>query len=430
MTKIVVIGGGAGGLELATKLGRAYGRKGSVSVTLVDKNRTHLWKPLLHEVAAGSMDSGVEALSYRSQAHNHGFNFQLGTLTGLDREQKAIVLAPIYDEKGKLLLSERRLAYDILVFAIGSVSNDFGTQGVREHCIYLDSPQQAEYFHEEMMDLFLHYTNDETINDNVSIAIVGGGATGVELSAELYNAVDYLKTYGFKKLTAASLEVTLVEAGERILPILPEAIAALAHMELLELGVDIQTNTRVVEATATGLKTQTGDFIKADLMVWAAGIKAPDFLHQIGGLETNRLNQLHVRNTLQTTLDDTIYAIGDCAYCLQENGKAVPPRAQSAHQMASLAYANIRAQLNGKALKPYVYKDYGSLVNLSNYSTVGSLMGNLVRGSMRVEGRLARVIYVSLYRLHLIALHGYVRTALMMLVGRINRFLRPRLKLH
>lgn len=430
MTKIVVIGGGAGGLELATKLGRAYGRKGSVSVTLVDKNRTHLWKPLLHEVAAGSMDSGVEALSYRSQAHNHGFNFQLGTLTGLDREQKAIVLAPIYDEKGKLLLSERRLAYDILVFAIGSVSNDFGTQGVREHCIYLDSPQQAEYFHEEMMDLFLHYTNDETIDDNVSIAIVGGGATGVELSAELYNAVDYLKTYGFKKLTAASLEVTLVEAGERILPILPEAIAALAHKELLELGVDIQTNTRVVEATATGLKTQTGDFIKADLMVWAAGIKAPDFLHQIGGLETNRLNQLHVRNTLQTTLDDTIYAIGDCAYCLQENGKAVPPRAQSAHQMASLAYANIRAQLNGKALKPYVYKDYGSLVNLSNYSTVGSLMGNLVRGSMRVEGRLARVIYVSLYRLHLIALHGYVRTALMMLVGRINRFLRPRLKLH
>lgn len=98
--------------------------------------------------------------------------------------------------------------------------------------------------------------------------------------------------------------------------------------------------------------------------------------------------------------------------------------------MASLAYANIRAQLNGKALKPYVYKDYGSLVNLSNYSTVGSLMGNLVRGSMMVEGRLARVIYVSLYRLHLIALHGYVRTALMMLVGRINRFLRPRLKLH
>ncbi|MDX1269915.1 MAG: FAD-dependent oxidoreductase, partial [Oceanisphaera sp.] len=111
-------------------------------------------------------------------------------------------------------------------------------------------------------------------------------------------------------------------------------------------------------------------------------------------------------------------------------GKPVPPRAQSAHQMASLAYDNILAQLDNKPLKSYVYKDHGSLVSLSRYSTVGSLMGNLMRGSMMVEGRIARTVYVSLYRMHQVALHGYTRTGLMMLVGRINRFLRPRLKLH
>ncbi|HLV48827.1 MAG TPA: NAD(P)/FAD-dependent oxidoreductase [Aliidiomarina sp.] len=430
MTKIVVVGGGAGGLELVTKLGRALGRKGKADVTLVDKNRTHLWKPLLHEVATGAMDPGVEGLSYRSQAHNHGFSFQLGALTNIDREQKKIVLAPIYDEKGKLLLSERTLTYDLLVLAIGSVSNDFGTKGVREHCIYLDSPQQAELFHEEMMDLFLHYTNDDTIDDKVDIAIVGGGATGVELSAELFNAVDYLKSYGFKKLSPESLRLTLVEAGPRILPVLPERIAAMARKELELLGVDIRTETMVVEATSEGLVTKDGQLIPANLMVWAAGIKAPDFLKDIGGLETNRINQLAVKSTLQTTRDDTIYVIGDCAYCVQENGKPVPPRAQSAHQMANRAFANIQAQLKNKALQPYVYTDYGSLVNLSRYSTVGSLMGNLSRGSMTVEGRFARTIYVSLYRMHQIALHGYVRTGLMMLVGRLNRFLRPRLKLH
>lgn len=430
MTKIVVVGGGAGGLELVTKLGRALGRKGKADVTLVDKNRTHLWKPLLHEVATGAMDPGVEGLSYRSQAHNHGFNFQLGTLTNLDRKQKAIVLAPIHDEKGKLLLSERTLTYDILVLAIGSVSNDFGTKGVREHCIYLDSPQQAELFHEEMMDLFLHYTNDDTIDDKVDIAIVGGGATGVELSAELFNAVDYLKSYGFKKLSPESLRLTLVEAGPRILPALPERIAAMARKELELLGVDVRTETMVVEATDEGLVTKEGQLIPANLMVWAAGIKAPGFLKDIGGLETNRINQLAVKSTLQTTRDDSIYVIGDCAFCLQKNGKPVPPRAQSAHQMANRAFANMHAQLKNKALQPYVYTDYGSLVNLSRYSTVGSLMGSLSRGSMTVEGRFARTIYVSLYRMHQIALHGYVRTGLMMLVGRLNRFLRPRLKLH
>lgn len=430
MTKIIVVGGGAGGLELVTKLGRALGRKGKAEVTLVDKNRTHLWKPLLHEVATGAMDPGVEGLSYRSQAHNHGFNFQLGALTNIDRELKTIVLAPIYDEKGQLVLNERTLKYDILVIAIGSVSNDFGTKGVRDHCIYLDSPQQAERFHEEMMDLFLHYTNDDTIDDKVDIAIVGGGATGVELSAELFNAVDFLKAYGFKTLSPENLRLTLVEAGPRILPALPERIAAMARKELEALGVNVRTETMVVEATNEGLVTKGGELIPANLMVWAAGIKAPEFLKNIAGLETNRINQLAVKNTLQTTRDDSVYVIGDSAFCVQENGKPVPPRAQSAHQMASCAFRNIQAQLKHKPLTPYVYTDYGSLVNLSRYSTVGSLMGNLSRGSMTVEGRFARTIYVSLYRMHQIALHGYVRTGLMMLVGRLNRFLRPRLKLH
>ncbi|RUO37145.1 FAD-dependent oxidoreductase [Aliidiomarina taiwanensis] len=430
MKKIVVVGGGAGGLELVTRLGRKLGKKGKAQVTLVDKNRTHLWKPLLHEVAAGAMDPGVEGLSYRSHAHNHGFQFQLGTLTQLNREHKTIELAPIYDEKGKLLLSERTLSYDILVLAIGSVSNDFQTKGVRDHCIYLDSPQQAEYFHEELMDVFLRYTNDTHQSDKVNIAIVGAGATGVELSAELYNAVDYLKSYGFKSLGADNLRLTLIEAGPRLLPALPERIARMAQTELEQLGVDVRTNTRVVQATEAGLVTEAGETVPADLQVWAAGIKAPDFLKGIGGLENNRLNQLAVRGTLQTTRSDDIYVIGDCAFCLQANGKPVPPRAQSAHQMASRAYSNIQAQLRNKPLKPYVYKDHGSLVSLSKYSTVGSLMGNLTRGSMTVEGRLARVIYVSLYRMHQIALHGYVRTGLMMLVGRMNRFLRPKLKLH
>ena len=399
LKKIVIVGGGAGGLELATQLGRKLGRHKKAKITLVDRNHSHLWKPLLHEVATGSLDEGVDALSYLAHARNHGFQFQLGSVVDINREGKTITLGELRNEKGELLVAERKLPYDTLVMALGSTSNDFNTPGVKENCIFLDNPHQARRFHQEMLNLFLKYSANLGANGKVNIAIVGGGATGVELSAELHNAVKQLHSYGYKGLTNEALNVTLVEAGERILPALPPRISGAAHIE-------------------------------ADLMVWAAGIKAPDFMKEIGGLETNRINQLVVEPTLQTTRDADIFAIGDCASCARPEGGFVPPRAQAAHQMATCALNNILAQMKGKPLKAYTYKDHGSLVSLSNYSTVGSLMGNLMRGSMMVEGRIARFVYISLYRMHQIALHGYFKTGLMMLVGRINRIIRPRLKLH
>jgi NADH dehydrogenase len=313
--------------------------------------------------------------------------------------------------------------------AIGSTSNDFNTPGVRDNCIFLDSPEQAHRFRTEMNNEFLklHAKNGQ---GTVDIAIVGAGATGVELSAELHNAVKELRTYGFGDLDSSKLNVNLIEAGERILPALPPRISSAAHSELTKLGVNVRTMTMVTQADADGLTTKEGEKIPAQIMVWAAGIKAPDFIKDIGGLETNRINQLVVKDTLQTTRDDDIFVIGDLAQCTQADGSFVPPRAQAAHQMASCAFSNIIAKLNGREQKAYIYKDKGSLVSLSRFSTVGSLMGNLTKGSMMVEGRIARVVYISLYRMHQMALHGVIKTSLMMLVGRINRVLRPNLKLH
>ena len=429
MTNIIVVGGGAGGLELATKLGRTLGRKNRAKITLVDRKASHLWKPLLHEVATGSLDEGVDALSYRAHAKNHQFDFQMGSLSDIDRERKVIVLSELKDDNGELLMPVRELEYDILVMAIGSTSNDFNTPGVRDNCIFLDSPEQAHRFRTEMNNEFLklHAKNGQ---GTVDIAIVGAGATGVELSAELHNAVKELRTYGFGDLDSSKLNVSLVEAGERILPALPPRISSAAHSELTKLGVNVRTTTMVTQAEKDGLTTKDGEKIPAQIMVWAAGIKAPDFIKDIAGLETNRINQLVVKDTLQTTRDDDIFVIGDLAQCTQADGTFVPPRAQAAHQMASCAFSNIIAKLNGREPKAYEYKDEGSLVSLSRFSTVGSLMGNLTKGSMMVEGRIARIVYISLYRMHQMALHGIIKTSLMMLVGRINRVLRPNLKLH
>lgn len=429
MKKIVIVGGGAGGLELASKLGRKLGRKKKAEVVLVDKKPFHLWKPLLHEVAAGILDNTYDGLSYRAHARNQGFEFQRGELCGLDREHRRIQLAAIEDDEGKLLVPERSLEYDYLVLAIGSVSNDFGTQGVAEHACFLDSPAQAEGFNRKLMNLFLkRQAQDESVP--LSIAIVGGGATGVELSAELYHALGNSREYGFERLDNHRLNVTLIEAGERILPALPERIAKAARQELTKLGAEVLEDTRIIEANEQGYTTSDGVHINADLMVWAAGIKAPAFLAELADLESNKLNQLKVRPSLQTTLDDNIFALGDCASLEIKPGLFVPPRAQAAHQMADVVADNVQAMLANRVLKHFTYKDHGSLVSLSRFSAVGSLMGGLTGGSLFVEGRLARAAYLSLYRLHLAAIHGGTRAVCHTAIELLSKAIRPKLKLH
>ncbi|BFM12325.1 NAD(P)/FAD-dependent oxidoreductase [Simiduia litorea] len=427
---IVIVGGGAGGLELATRLGRKLGRPERATITLVDKSATHIWKPLLHEVATGVLDAGIDAVSYRAHARRHHFRYQQGALSDINREAREITLAAIVDDRNREVVGERKIAYDYLVIALGSSTNDFGTPGVSEHCIFLDAPQQAERFHQRMLNGFIRIDSERQRDTALRIAIVGAGATGVELSAELHNAAQWLSVYGLPNISRDRLKVTLVEAGPGILPALPEKISAKAHRELANLGVEVLVDTRVAAAEEEGLRTAEGNLIRADLMVWAAGIKAPDFLANIAELETNRINQLVVRSTLQTTRDHRIFALGDCAAREMPNGRNVPPRAQSAHQMADLVYSNLLAIVKSKPLKDFTYRDHGSLVSLSRFSTVGSLMGNLTKGSMMIEGRLARVMYISLYRMHQIAIHGWLRTILISISEKIGRAVRPKLKLH
>ncbi len=426
---IVIVGGGAGGLELATQLGHKLGKKEKAQILLIDKNRTHIWKPLLHEVATGSLDSDLDGVVYSAHAAKHGYQFQLGTFCGLDADVKRLTMAPIVDDAGYTLLPERHIEYDKLVIAIGSVSNDFNTPGVKEHCYFLDSHQQANRFHNALLDRFTRVHQSDS-NNKLNIAIVGGGATGVELSAELYHVTEMLKIYGLSKMTAEKLNIHLIEAGPRILPALPERIASSARRELCKLGVNVMENTRISEATSEGFVTADGDVIAANLMLWAAGVKAPDFIKVIDLFELNRANQILVKPSLISTIDEAIYVIGDCCACKQADGSFVPPRAQSAHQMAECVEKNLIHELNGEPREAYTYVDYGSLVNLSKFSTVGSLMGNLTKNSMFVEGKIARLVYISLYRMHQRAIHGTLKTIGLWFAEKVMRVVRPRMKLH
>ncbi|WP_457486730.1 NAD(P)/FAD-dependent oxidoreductase [Teichococcus aerofrigidensis] len=410
--RILIVGGGAGGIHLATRLGRRLGREGRAEILLVDRDTAHIWKPLLHEVAAGTLDTGAEQIGFVAHARRHGFRYWPGAMEGLDRAAKRVRLAPLRDRDGAEILGARDLAYDTLVIAVGSQANDFGIPGVREHCAFIDSREQAEDFNEALRAAVLRCIAGPP-DATLDIAIVGAGATGVELSAEIATALDLAGGYGFPGLRR-QLRLTLIETAPRILGALPEKVAEAAREELERQGVTVLTGAEVVAVDDHGIRLKDGRSIPATLRVWAAGIKAPAFLNGLDGLESARSGQLVVRPTLQTTRDDAVFAMGDCAFLKPEGAeRPLPATAQVAQQQAEHLARALPDHLAGRPLTPFAYQHKGALVALGRYNAFGSLgRRGLLGGGLFIEGRFAQFSYASLYRRHQLGLHGFWRSLL------------------
>jgi NADH:ubiquinone reductase (H+-translocating) len=435
--RIVIVGGGAGGLPLACQLGDKLGRRGAAEITLVDKYETHLWKPLLHEVAAGRMDADVHDVDYLALAHWHRFRFRQGAVAGLDRARRELMLHAVTFEDGEEILPPRVVPYETLIFCVGSVSNDFGVPGIARYAISLDAAHDAERFHRMLLAVSVRADARAASGGSplVHIVIIGAGATGVELAAEIRQTTRAHAGYGLDHLnTANDIRITLIEAAPRILPQVSEKIATAATGLLGTLNVDVRTNERVSEATQNEVRTAAGHVYPADIIVWSAGIQAPAWLDDLDGLEVSRNHQLVVRPTLQTTRDPDVFAFGDCAACpwlgSAHQGALVPPRAQAAHQQATLLVKSMRARLARQTLPEFHFHDYGSLVSLGELTAVGNLMGRLIGGNMLIQGLIARWMYTSLYKMHQIAIFGYLRVALDTVGRFLRRRLEPRVKLH
>lgn len=430
--RIVIVGGGASGLELATRLGNKLGKNGKAEIVLIDRTRTHLWKPLLHAVAAGSLDIHRDQIDYLYQARWHHFRYCRGAMAGLDRAHKEVLVAAVFDDEGQEVLPARRERYDTLVIAVGSVSNDFGTPGVKENAFKLDTAWEAHLFNRKLINsCFSANYHLPQSNETFDIAIIGAGATGVELAAELHNTTRVIAAYGLKNLDPdRHVRISLIEAGPRILPGLPEYLSAAVHKALTGMHVDVLTGERVTEITAKEVLTASGKRIPATIAVWAAGIRCHDFLRDLDGLESDRINRLVVRQTLQTTRDDDIFVMGDCAATPWRDGQTVPPRAMAAHQQASHLLKTLCDRLQGKAPREFHYQDFGSLVSLGRDDTVGNLMGFLRSSDIRLEGFFAKLMYKSLYKSHRVALTGIWRTALDTIGNLIRKQTDPHVKLH
>src|SRR5712675_1775634 len=377
--RVLIIGGGAAGLELATQLGRRLGKKRKASITLVDRTRTHVWKPLLHEIASGALNNETDSVEFIAHARRHHYRYRIGEVVGLNRSKRQVHVAPSIDENGEQIIPPRVLGYEPL-------------RPGQLHC-----------------------------------AIVGAGATGVELAAELHKSMRDIASYNLDNIDFDKLiRITLIEAGPRILPALPQHLADSTEKLLRDLRVEIRCGVGVTEATADGVRLADGSFLPAELVVWAAGIKAPEFLKGLDALETDRINRLVVNDKLQTTRDNDIFAVGDCANCvLPGSDKPLPPRAQTAHQQATHMVKIVNARLKNQPLPAFRYRDFGSLVSLADYRTFGN-----VAGGLKIEGLIARVMYRSLYKMHLLAVHGSAKTFFETVAQVITRHTEPRIKLH
>ncbi|HMN58315.1 MAG TPA: NAD(P)/FAD-dependent oxidoreductase [Ottowia sp.] len=428
---IVIVGGGAGGLELACKLGR---RLGAERVTLVDQQLFHIWKPTLHEVAAGTLDIHQEGLSYEMLAHDNGFRFVYGPLVALDAARRSIGVGAIHDESGEELLPVRELGYDRLVLALGSTSRYFGVPGAPEHTLSLNDPESAEQFRLRMLKLLaaadMRKQRDGAAS--VDVVIIGGGATGVELAAELREASAVHTRYGLRRLDPdRDVRITLLEGSPRLLAPLSEKVSAAALDLLRQRHVDVHTDCRVTRIDAEGVGDQDGHRYPSALTVWAAGIEAPPLLRALG-LPVNKSGQVEVDAQLRVPGWPGALALGDCAACAGPGGRPLPPRAQTAHQEASYLGRALLGEARGRPWPeaPYVYRDHGSLVSLGTSTSVGSLMGVLFSKSWFVEGLFARLMYMSLHLMHHEAVLGVRRTTVLALARFLIKRATPRVKLH
>lgn len=428
---IVVAGGGAGGLELATQLGNRLGRKGRAQVTLIDRSPTHIWKPRLHEVAAGLLNAADDELIYAAQAHVNHFVFALGNVNGFDFAQNKVVLGPVIDdETGEEVVGPREIPYDYLVLALGSRVNDFKTPGVAQNCFMLDNPFEANRLHKKFLSHAFQVQMGK--RSDLRVAIVGAGATGVELAAELHHAVYQLLEYG-GMLSPDKLKVTIIDLAERVLPAVDEDMSQYALGELQRRNIKTLLGKRVVEVTEDTLVLSDGQVVEADVKIWASGVKGHDFLTGVTGLELTPNLQIKVDETLKCLGTENIFALGDCAqYIEPATKKALPPTAQAAHQQANLLAKSLPRVIKGKTPLPFRFRYRGTLVSLGKHQAIGDLpaLQGRHKAGFRLHGFSAKFLYMSLYRMHLAALYGWPRTVALLLAQMLRGSTRPPVKLH
>ncbi|CAN2222499.1 Ndh NADH dehydrogenase, FAD-containing subunit [Candidatus Nanopelagicaceae bacterium] len=347
--RVVILGAGFGGLTAARAMAD------TADVTVVDRHNFQTFLPLLYQVSTAGLAADHVAHPIRGALRKTGVQFRMGSPISVDHKNKTIKLD-----------SSEVLHFDQLIVALGSATADFGIPGVTEHALGMKSVNEAIAIRAEVMRRFedLCRFEDDTI---FSISIVGGGPTGVEMAGAFAELVrGPLKND--QAHAAAHIKINLIEAGPRILPMFSEKLSARAKSDLEKLGVTVHLNTAVAEIKPRSILIKGGDALPSEVTVWAAGVKGEP---AGGDLNLPLVNtRIDVDQTLQVKHYPHIFAIGDIAGFVGENGRFLPMVAPVAMQQGRFVAKQIKRLAQGKALENFKYVDKGSMATIGRHKAI------------------------------------------------------------
>ena len=347
--RVVILGAGFGGLTAARKMASF------ADVTIVARHNFQTFLPLLYQVSTAGLAADHVAHPIRGALRKTGIQFRMGTPISVDHKNKSVKLD-----------SSEVLDFDYLVVALGSATADFGIPGVAEHALGMKSVHEALTIRAEVLRRFedLCRFEDETI---FSISVVGGGPTGVEMAGAFAELVRGPLKHD-QAHAAAHIKINLIEAGPRILPMFSEKLSARGKEDLEKLGVTVHLNTAVKEIKPRSIDVSDGSKIPSEVTIWAAGVKGEPTGAKLNLPLVN--TRIDVENTLQVKNYPHIFAIGDIAGFIGENGRMLPMVAPVAMQQGRHVARQIKSLNSGQDLKPFKYVDKGSMATIGRHKAI------------------------------------------------------------
>ena len=360
---VVIIGAGFSGLQAVKKLAKDK----SVRITLIDRSNHHLFQPLLYQVASAVLSPADIAIPIRSLMHKKkNVTVLMDTVTGIDKDSKEIILG------------DKRISYDYLILAAGAKTGYFGHNDWMKYTLGLKTLFDALRIRNRILKSFEKAENHpEMAKDLMRYIIIGGGPTGVELSGSLAELSHSIINDDFRNINTRKSDIILIEGGADLIPSFDRSLSVYAKKKLEKRNVRVMLNSKVIkiEDNKVFLKTQEGEkILTANIIIWAAGVEAV-YLNNTFGLPVDRQNRLIVNSFCSFRDHPEIFAIGDSINFKDKDGKILPGVSSVAMQQGRYAATAIRELIHGKELKPFRYKDKGSMATVGRKDAVADIFG-------------------------------------------------------
>lgn len=397
-TRVLISGAGFAGLYTALHLDRLLDKDTPVEITLVDQNHFHLFTPLLHEAASGVVHPGLIMNPIRRFLRRTRVRFLRARVDGIDLENRSVTLCCMV------------LPYDILVIALGSVTNFYRRESLRGRALEIKSVRDAERLRCHVINRFEAATRErdpERVRRLLTFVVIGGGCTGVETVTELHEFLHHLRAEQYPAISSDEICTVLVERLDRVLPQMDRTLSRMALQRMRKMGIEVMLNTTVQDFTAEGLVFADGrPPLPTDTLIWAAGVEAHPLVAALP-VEKDPWGRVVVDAHLRIPTFPNVYVLGDAAHARHpQTGEIYPPTAQVAYRQAPIAAANIAADIQGGSPSVFDFTYIGDLVSMGRFSGVADPFGRRLRGFP------AWVMWKFYYLLRLVGWQNRLRVAL------------------